>query len=417
MEKGQSMKKILLISCVTFLALILASGWVTATSRAQLAVMSGSVIAAGGEHTCAVPAMGGEMCWGGNVAGQLGDGTEINCYFPDWVSGFDGGGVGAINVGYLHSCALVPSAWSPLTGGGVKCWGWNYYGQLGDGTHAFSQDFPVSVVGYATSGATALVLGESHTCILTTAGGVKCWGHNLYGELGNNSMVFSSTLPVDVYGLSSGMVGITAGSFHTCALPSVGGAKCWGANGDGQLGDGTTISSTVPVDVHGLTGNLIAMAGGTFHTCALTATGGVKCWGLNSLGQLGDGTNENHHTPVDVVGLSSPVIAITAGNLHTCALTSAGSVMCWGYNLYGQLGDGTTTDSNTPVAVNGLGSGVVAIDAGTNFTCAVKASGSVMCWGRNQSGQLGNDAMTESHIPVEVAAYPNHFLLLPVIYH
>jgi alpha-tubulin suppressor-like RCC1 family protein len=92
-------------------------------------------------------------------------------------------------------------------------------------------------------------------------------------------------------------------------------------------------------------------------------------------------------------------------------------VLCWGYNLYGQLGDGTTTDSNTPVAVNGLGSGVVAIDAGTNFTCAVKASGSVMCWGRNQSGQLGNDAMTESHIPVEVAAYPNHFLLLPVIYH
>ncbi|MGA9350442.1 MAG: hypothetical protein WBW48_16795, partial [Anaerolineae bacterium] len=190
---------------------------------------------------------------------------------------------------------------------------------------------------------TAIAAGYRHTCALT-AGGVKCWGYNGYGQLGDGTWTWRNT-PVDVSGLTSGVTTIAAGSYHTCALTAGGGAKCWGHNNNGQLGDGTTTNRNTPVDVSGLTSGVDAIAAGSYHTCALTA-GGVKCWGLNDYGQLGDGTTTNRNTPVDVSGLTSGVAAIAAGYYHTCALT-AGGVKCWGRNNNGQLGDGTTTDRNT----------------------------------------------------------------------
>jgi alpha-tubulin suppressor-like RCC1 family protein len=209
---------------------------------------------------------------------------------------------------------------------------------------------------------------------------------------------------VDVSGLGSGVVAIAAGRYHTCALTAGGGVKCWGQNSYGQLGDGTTTDRTTPVDVSGLRSGVRAIAAGGFHTCALTTDGGVKCWGYNSLGQLGDGTTTSRTTPVDVSGLGSGVVAIAAGGRHTCALTAGGGVKCWGQNFYGQLGDGTTTFRMTPVDISGLTSGVVAIAAGSWHTCALTTSGGVKCWGRNTYGQLGDGEFGYSPTPVDVVS-------------
>ena len=162
----------------------------------------------------------------------------------------------------------------------------------------------------------------------------------------------------------SNITAIAAGIYHTCGLTSGGGVVCWGNNGNGQLGDGSTTSSTTPVAVSGLSSGVSAIAAGAFHTCAVTSGGGVVCWGENNLGELGDGTGINSPTPVAVSGLSSGVSAIAAGIYHTCGLTSGGGVVCWGRNVNGQLGDGTTTSSPTPVAVSGLSSGVSTMAAG-----------------------------------------------------
>jgi alpha-tubulin suppressor-like RCC1 family protein len=230
----------------------------------------------------------------------------------------------AVSAGYEHTCAVTSA-------GGVKCWGWNGYGQLGDNSTTSSAT-PVNVTGLA-SGAVAVSAGMDHTCTLTAAGGVKCWGRNNNGQLGNGATT-DSHAPVDVVGLSSGVRAISAGREYTCAIDSAGGLKCWGENAFGALGDnnGSPTESFVPspVDVVGLSSGVQAVATGQYTTCAITSTGGVKCWGENESGELGNGTMTNSLLPSDVVGLSSGVQAVSVGNTHVCALTSAGAVKCWG---------------------------------------------------------------------------------------
>ena len=182
---------------------------------------------------------------------------------------------------------------------------------------------------------------------------------------------------------------ISAGGFHTCALTSAGGAKCWGWNIFGQLGDGTNIDRNRPVHVSGLSTGVVEVSAGDLHTCALTTVGGVKCWGQNHVGEVGDGTNFNRNAPVDVSGLTSGVATVSAGNAYTCALSTAGGVTCWGDNFFGQLGDGTNNNRNVPVDVTGLTSGVAAISAGNQHTCALTTAGGVKCWGQNLDGQFG----------------------------
>ena len=352
-----------------------------------------AAISAGSKHTCALTTTGGVKCWGSNSSGQLGDGTSTNQRnTPKDVSGLKSG-VAAVSAGARHTCALT-------TAGGVKCWGRNSSGELGDGTTTNSST-PVDVSGL-TSGASSVSASDFHTCALTSAGGVKCWGSNSGGQLGDGTMTNSST-PVDVSGLPTGIATVSAGGPNTCALTTGGGVKCWGFNLHGQIGDGTTTHSSTPVDVSGLPTGIAAISAGSQHSCALTTTGGLKCWGRNDFGQLGDATTTDRHTPVDVSGLTSGASTVSAGGTHACALTTAGGAKCWGFNLYGELGDGTVFQRNTPVDVSGLTAGLAAVDTGGSYTCALTTAGGVKCWGQNSSGQLGDGTTTNSSTPVDVS--------------
>ncbi|MFV1991758.1 MAG: RCC1 domain-containing protein [Acidimicrobiales bacterium] len=182
---------------------------------------------------------------------------------------------------------------------------------------------------------------------------------------------------------AAGVVQVEGGSLHTCAITAGGGLQCWGANSYGQLGDGTTTDSSVPVVVSGLQNGVLDVAAGLWHSCAVVSGGGVKCWGNNSFGQLGDGTTTDSSVPLDVLDAGAPltnVQQVSAGFRFTCALTAGGGVKCWGSNRYGQLGDSTRSDSPTPVDVAGLTTGVSAIDTGNwhhagRYQRKVEASG------------------------------------------
>jgi alpha-tubulin suppressor-like RCC1 family protein len=284
----------------------------------------------------------------------------------------------------------------------------------------------------ATSAQTAVVVtvpavsaGGDHTCALSSAGTVKCWGRNYNGQLGNGTTADSST-PVQVKdvagtGTLSHVTQISAGGYHTCALLRDHTVECWGWNSGGQLGSGTTTQSSTPVQVKGVGGvgtlsNVSQVSAGYSHTCALSSAGTVECWGYNGDGELGNGTTTQSSTPVQVkdvagTGTLSNVTQISAGRFHTCALQSDNTVVCWGYNGQGQLGNGATADSSTPVQVKdvagtGTLSNVTEIEAGGLHTCALLSDHTVECWGWNSGGQLGNGATADSSIPVSVIGIP-----------
>lgn len=368
-----------------------ASAQMGADSTTQASI---TAISTGGGHTCVLTPTGGVKCWGTNLYGQLGDGTTTDRYMPVDVSGLSTGAT-AIAAGSMHTCVLV-------NGGGVKCWGENNQGQLGDGTTT-DRYTPVDVSGLSSE-VTAITAGSSHTCALMSNGGVKCWGENSHGQLGDGTTTGRYT-PVSVSGLGSSVTVIAAGAGYTCAITSNDGVKCWGINNFGQLGDGTTTDRYIPVDVSGLGNGVTTISVGGEHTCAVESSGSVKCWGANGEGQLGDGTTTVRYAPVNVAGLSIDVTAVTAGGRHTCALMIGGGAKCWGSNYHGELGDGTSGSSRlTAINVAGLISGVVAIDAGFSFTCAIVANGGIRCWGEDSDGKLGNNMQTYFRFaPTEVS--------------
>ncbi len=370
----------------------------TPTSTPATASPSGvDVIIAGGYlHSCALQVSTGKVkCSGLNEYGQLGDGTTTSQTLATQVSGMSSG-ITAITSGSSRGCAVTSS-------GGVKCWGQNIYGGVGNG-NTLDQFSPISVSGL-TSGVVAVNGGTAyHTCALLSNGSIKCWGFNGYGQLGDGTTTDRYT-PVTVSNPPTGVVAIGAGSSHTCTLNSSGGVQCWGGNYSGQLGDGTTTRRSAPVQVSGLSSGVKQIAVGGDHACALTTSNAVKCWGDNSIGQLGDNTTTNRKTPVQVSGLTSGVASIGSGSYHTCAVLESGAVKCWGYNGSGRLGDGTTTTRNTPVSVSGLTSGIASVTGGDAHSCAVTSTNSVKCWGDNSQGALGDGTTTNRSTPVDITIF------------
>jgi alpha-tubulin suppressor-like RCC1 family protein len=348
-----------------------------------------------GTSTCALLSGGTVECWGDNAYGELGNGTTTASATPVAVSGLTG--VTAIATGFSSTCAL-------LSGGTVKCWGYNADGELGNGTTT-SSSIPVAVS--SLSGATHLALSNyGFACAILSGGTIECWGSNAYGQLGDGRVTDSST-PVVVSGIAGATaVAVAEDAGYACALVSGGAIQCWGDNTCGNLGDGTTKSSSTPVSVQDqslpppapLTGATTLVAGATTNnfdvdvgpTCVIASGGTVACWGgCNGFGQ------------VDVSGLSGTTV-LSAGSGFDCAIQQGGSVACWGNNDNGNLGNGTQTDSSTPVPVMGL-SGVTNIVTSDGYACALMSSGGVECWGENIGGQLGDGtAGADSTIPVQV---------------
>jgi alpha-tubulin suppressor-like RCC1 family protein len=233
---------------------------------------------------------------------------------------------------------------------------------------------------------------------------VLCWGYNNKGQLGDGTDV-SRLTPVSVVDLSTGVAAIAAGNEHTCALLIAGGVKCWGENGFGQLGDGTIVDSFSPVDVNGLPAAIASVAAGEKHTCAASIGGVVLCWGFNESGQLGDGTLATHLLPTSVASLTGTAVQVSVGKAHSCARLAGGFLECWGANFYGQVGDGSTSNRLVPVESSRRSGELTAIALGAEHTCAQTSRGSLKCWGHNNRGQVGDGVPTTRLLPVGVVGF------------
>jgi alpha-tubulin suppressor-like RCC1 family protein/pimeloyl-ACP methyl ester carboxylesterase len=372
------------------------------TPVAVSGISNAADVGGGTGFTCAGLDVGGIKCWGANESGQLGRGTAQLQMIPALVDGNNLNKILDVVSGFAHTCVLWDS-------GSVKCWGENTHGQLGNGTTDPST-VPVDVLGITN--AVAIAAGSRHNCVILSGGTVKCWGNDLYGQLGNNTAIATYSTPVTVTGISSAAA-LGLGPRHSCAVLTDGTVKCWGRNIDGELGNGKTNNYTMtPVSVSGIT-NAVSVAGGgdgvpdawplsgDGSSCAVLSTGGLKCWGDNSYGQIGNGNTVSQSSPVDVTGLTSGVAKVALGTSNTCAVKTDGTMKCWGRNNYGQLGNGNNTNSSTPVSVSGISNGVGVTSATYgDHACAVLSDKTVKCWGYNATGQLGNGVQTDSNVPV-----------------
>jgi alpha-tubulin suppressor-like RCC1 family protein/tRNA A-37 threonylcarbamoyl transferase component Bud32 len=308
----------------------------------------------------------------------------------------------SVVAGGTHSC-LVSVA------GKVICWGGNDHGQLG----IVSTERTTSPQALGVDAQfVAITAGASHTCAITRDGAAWCWGSDDRGQSGDRSL--KSKLAPSRVADSHVFWAIAAGDMHTCALDAYGVPWCWGSNARGQLGEPSTSESAVPIMAGGGSIRFVSIAAGSSFTCALSASGRASCWGENGAGQLGDGSNFDRPLPVAVA--SGVFTSLAAGSNHACGLTAEGDVYCWGRNTFGQLGDGATIDRNTPVRVRG-GARFTSITAGANHTCAVAVDGTAYCWGQNTFGQLGNggaaDAtqpapVTDGHVFASLDAFASH---------
>ncbi len=338
--------------------------------------------------SCAVLVHNGVRCWGANDVGQLGhDGPSSTQ--PVEVPGVQASGVA---VGERFACALGMT-------GSVECWGLGTKGQLGHGANQTSSA-PQNVVGLEEAPAAQLVAGQAHACVLSTNGGVHCWGDNTRGQLGNATRS-SSPFPVTV-ALGGGLPvrQLVAGARHNCVLLDDASVRCWGAGQLGELGVPDLIDGLVPVQVQGLPGAenpVVGLSAGGDHTCAILADSRVVCWGADTAGQLGDGVSQPYSTyPTPVLGLpvgGDPLVQFVAGDDADCvSLGVSGRVRCLGGNQWGQLGDGTLTRSLDFVTALGFGPPprVSVLAMGPEHVCATLTDGSIVCWGDNSAGELGS---------------------------
>jgi hypothetical protein len=363
-----------------------------------MAVVGGSTlwttIAAGSVHTCGIRTDGRAYCWGRNEAGQLGDGSEINRPTPSRVTGSLTFTQISASVGGRHTCAIAVYR--------VFCWGDNDRGALGDST-VKERHSPAAVHGYRHF--SQIAVGANHTCALTPAGEAYCWGGNEEGQLGDGTTEDRSWPRVTAGDFRFRT--LAAGAVHTCADQTGGRVYCWGADTNGQLGDGAADFSRPAPGVTEPKMRLSKLDLGVGHTCALSSPGPVSpdgivyCVGDNEDGQLGDNTLTSRDS-LKRIASKHRFIAISAGGKHTCGIAlGSRELYCWGDNSSGQLGDGTSADQTTPVAVRGNLSFAI-VSAGERHTCGVTMHGTAYCWGSNLAGQLGDGSHSDAETPVRV---------------
>lgn len=351
-------------------------------------------VAAGGEHACALLETGAVWCWGRNDHGQLGNGSTTDSPAPVAVK-IDGVVFEDLAAGDRHTCAISSA-------GKVYCWGTGADGRLGNGAMA---DAPAPVQVQMLQSARIVVAGFDFTCALgKTTGdeGTYCWGANGEGQLGDGTNDAQSA-PVLASALADSLPASQASAKHACLRTANGGAQCWGNNSNGQLNDGSTSASNVPVGP--TAGSFGPVAVGGRHSCFVPPDDdpGILCRGANESGQLGDGTMTENNIQ-RFVALGGAVLGVVLAEAASCAVVKGGVAQCWGDNAKGQLGIGSTTNSPSPVAVPGL-SAITAISGGRAFFCAV-AAGKAKCWGDNAKGQLGDGTSTNRTAPVDVIGLP-----------
>ncbi len=368
------------------------------------------------QHACAIISSGQTYCWGRNTSGQLGNNSQIDSSLPVAVSmigALTGKTMKSIKPGISHTCGISSDDLA-------YCWGYGQYVVNSPGGSLV----PVSVdVSGNLAGKTIKSISSSdyYICVVASDDRAYCWGDGPDGQLGNiYTNTNSGALPVDTSGVMSGktIVSITAGQSHTCALDSNGLAYCWGNNGYGQLGDGTTTNRPLPVAVSmtgGLAGKTIkAIAASSHKTCAIASDNLEYCWGDNTFGMLGDNTGTNRSVPTAVYtggALSGKTIKMIApGTQHSCAIASDDKAYCWGFGGMGALGDaiGSTTSEAVAVSTSGVLSGktIKSIVSGTSSSCVVASDNQVYCWGWNTYGQLGDGTTNNSNAPVRVLSLP-----------
>lgn len=358
-----------------------------APGRAVLEVRDGwRSVTAGRQHTCGLATDSLAYCWGGNGAGQLGDGSRETRLGPVPVAG--GRRFASLDAGARHTCAVG-------AGGDLFCWGANGRGQLGVGD-TDPRGEPARV--RSARSFRAVSAGGQHTCAAAEDGTLFCWGAGGYGQIGDGGRSDRLTpTPVDAGDFAT----VAAGAFHTCATSPNGLLACWGRNDRGQLGLGDTSLRTTPTAQREIRAFRAAAAGG-FHACALSGGSAAFCWGANGSGQVGNGTRQRQLKRAAVEG-GGDFAAISGGARHTCAVTPEGALYCWGDNGDGQLGDGSGEDRLTAgrVAVDGK---VRDVSAGAGHTCAVTATWTALCWGDGGSGQLGTGETSSARRPVRVVS-------------
>jgi alpha-tubulin suppressor-like RCC1 family protein len=388
-------------------ALTIASGSATAAAAAGAAAHkvhrnrpdAGPAVTAG--TSAAGSASRTVLAWGRNTTGQLGHGTTTSTSIPVKVHLPAGTEVTQVRAGCAHTLALTAR-------GQVLAWGSDSDGQLGDG-HTTDSATPVRVKLPRGTKITAIRAGCEHSLALTSKGQVLAWGYNHGGELGNGSTA-SSDVPVRVrLPRHAKVTAVSAGQYFSLARTAKGQVLAWGDNDSGELGNGSTASSDVPVRVALPAGvRATAVSAEEETSLARTSDGGLFGWGDNSLGQLGDGTTTSSDTPVSIpILMHGPslghLVSLFGGCGHTVALFSSGEVLAWGSNVFGQLGDGTTIGSDTPVVVMLPASAkVTAISAGCATSYALTRNGNMLAWGLGAIGELGDGSTTSSDTPVRV---------------
>ncbi|MBF0523214.1 MAG: filamentous hemagglutinin N-terminal domain-containing protein, partial [Candidatus Omnitrophica bacterium] len=387
-----------------------------------------TAVYAGSYNVLAIKSDGTVWSWGYNNVGQLGNGNKADNYTPVQVQGPNG-------VGYLTGVTQLASSdfytnthsMALKSDGTVYAWGDNSKGQLGTG-NTLNSAVPVEVVGAGgnnnvqyLSNIIAIAAGYSHTLALKSDGTLYTWGDNSKGEIGDNTTT-QRNIPVQVLGVGgigylTGITAIAAGNYFSLAVGSSGTVYAWGSNSNGQLGDNSITQRNTPVQVldvggSGYLSGVTAVSAGGYFSLALKNDGTVYTWGGNDRGQLGNNTTTEYHYPLQVLGVAgtgylSGITAIDAGYYNSLALKNDGTVYAWGYNSYGQLGDNTTTQRNTPVQVLGVGgigylTNITAVSQGMYHSLALKSDGTVYAWGDGASGKLGVGTTAQSNVPVQV---------------